>query len=97
MAAPRRDIHYAAAYALRAFLLSLLLPIWTAYYFGDREISGEMTWFPVMLDSLFKATKRESRQTLFEYYDMELVKVSAVLVAGAVFGLSMARRPVKPS
>ena len=52
-------MRFMVAYALCAFILSAFLPIWTAYYFGAWEISGETTWFLVMIDSLIRAAVLE--------------------------------------
>lgn len=85
-------LRYAAAYALSAFAVSLLLPIWSAYYFASWEVTGKVTWFPIMLDSLFNAAKQESRQTLIDYYGSQLVILMVVLLAGTLFGYYRARQ-----
>jgi hypothetical protein len=91
----KRYLHFVAAYALRAFGLSLLIPIWTAYYFSSWEITGKITWFPIMLDSFFRAAERENAQTLFDIYGENLVKLAVVLLAGAAMGHYKARRAVR--
>jgi len=95
MTAIKRYLHFAAAYALRAFALSLLIPIWTAHYFGAWEITGKTTWFLVMIDSLIRAAERERRASLFDYYWEELAKLVGVLFVGAAVGLIKARQWVR--
>src|SRR5688572_27154427 len=94
---PRRLWRFAVGYALRAFVLAAILPVWTAWHFSSWEANGETTWFPLMLHSFGRAAfETHPRPDLIEFYGSELVKALAALFVGATVGVFLGLCPVSP-
>lgn len=78
---------HAARFALFAFVVFSFLPVWSAWYFGTWEATGERAPFWFMLASFVEATKRRDVLRLVtDFYDTELVKLAVLLVVAFAVG-----------
>lgn len=94
---PGRLMRFATVYAFWAFLLTSFLPIWEHWYVGVWEATGSYGGFWQILPTLDGFFRRaDPWGTLLHYYDVELVKLLLIMLAGAGVGVWQCLRPVSP-
>lgn len=80
MAIRKNPWRYAAVFALKAFAILAFLPIWTAWYIGEWEATGDRASFWMMLFALPHAVMQLStRELLFEYHTSNIIQFSIVV------------------
>ncbi len=78
---------FAAAFTLSWLLIASVLPIWTAWYIGSWEASGERASFWEMLEAMPRAAEQVGWQRLvLDFHETDLVELVVLAVAGVGIG-----------
>ncbi len=73
--------------ALFVFVVLSVLPVWPAWYFGEREATGDLASFWTMLASLPRALEHcSASRVLLKWYGPSLIAPVAVLVISLFVG-----------
>jgi hypothetical protein len=80
------------ACGLALFAIVSVLPVWTAWYIGSWEATGERASFWTMLATVPRATQQTSAKTLFlDYYGPQVLQLAVILVVGCFVGRCLRR------
>ena len=82
-----RPWRYAALLTLIVFVVASSLPVWTAWYFGPWEGTGELASFWTMLASIPGAAEQVSaRSLILKFYGYEAGKLVGLIAVSLAVG-----------
>jgi hypothetical protein len=88
---------FTAWFAVSAFALASVLPIWTAWYIGPWEASGEPATFWQMAGTAWGVRHRLfAGGQVSDFFAPELVKLAVLIVVSVPVGRWLAGRPEPP-